>query len=157
MSQGDKDHAKVFPIPPLLYVVPLIAGIGLHMAIPVRILPIGWLQFATGLPVMGIALIILVTAVREMRRAGTAIDPGDATIAIVTGGPFRFSRNPLYLTLATAYVGIALSVNALWPLAFLPISLIMITVWVISGEEKYLEGKFGEEYLLYKRRVRRWL
>ena len=92
-----------------------------------------------------------------MRRAGTNVNPRDPTTAIVVEGPFRFSRNPLYLSLILAYLGITLLVNALWPLLLLPPLLVVLHWGVIAREERYLEAKFGESYRVYKARVRRWL
>ena len=82
---------------------------------------------------------------------------GLATTAVVRHGPFRFSRNPMYLSLTGLYVGIAVSVNALWVTVLLPVALVSIMVGVIAREESYLERKFGTEYTRYKTTVRRWL
>ena len=77
--------------------------------------------------------------------------------ALVINGPFQFTRNPLYLSLTLVYSGIALLVNAFWALLMLPFVLLVMRQGVIDREECYLERKFGEEYLRYKARVRRWL
>ena len=92
-----------------------------------------------------------------MRGAGTAVSAYKSTTSMVTGGSFQFSRNPMYLSLTMLYVGIAIVLKALWPLMLLPITLVGITLGVIKPEERYLERKFGQEYLSYKARVRRWL
>jgi protein-S-isoprenylcysteine O-methyltransferase Ste14 len=92
-----------------------------------------------------------------MRRAGTNIRPDQPTLALVTDGAFRFSRNPLYLAAAGLYVGVALLVHALWPLVLL-IPMLAVLQWgVVAREERYLEAKFGDAYRAYKARVRRWL
>ena len=103
-----------------------------------------------------ISLGFWIPAVLTLYRAGTAIEPGHATTTIVTHGPYRFSRNPLYLFFLASYIGIAISVNTAWPLFFIPVIVVLISR-VISQEERYLEGKFGQEYLDYKAKVRRWL
>jgi protein-S-isoprenylcysteine O-methyltransferase Ste14 len=87
-----------------------------------------------------------------MRRAGTNIRPDQPTLALVTDGAFRFSRNPLYLAATGLYVGVALLVDALWPLV-----LLIPMLAVVAREERYLEAKFGDAYRAYKARVRRWL
>jgi protein-S-isoprenylcysteine O-methyltransferase Ste14 len=92
-----------------------------------------------------------------MRRAGTNIKPSQPTTAIVQTGPFRFSRNPLYISLTLFYLGVCLMFNALWPLLLLPPLLVVVQRGIIYREERYLEAKFGEEYRDYRRRVRRWL
>lgn len=86
-----------------------------------------------------------------MNRAGTKVDPREPTTAIVTGGPYRFTRNPLYLSMTLIYSGITALFDAL------PGVLRIMRRGVIEREERYLEGKFGDEYLNYKAQVRRWI
>lgn len=93
----------------------------------------------------------------RMRRMKTNVDPYRPTTAIVESGPFRFSRNPLYVSLALLYAAIALLARATLPLVLLPAVLAIVQRGVISREERYLERKFGAAYLTYKSRVRRWL
>ena len=76
---------------------------------------------------------------------------------MVTDGPYRYSRNPLYLRVTLLYLGFAFLVNDVWLLAVLPLVLIVLYVGVIRREERYLEAKFGDEYRAYKATVRRWL
>ncbi len=92
-----------------------------------------------------------------MRRAGTNVRPDQPTLALVFDGPFRFTRNPLYLAATGLYLGIALLVDALWPLLLLVPVLAVLRWGVVAREERYLEAKFGEPYRAYKARVRRWL
>lgn len=92
-----------------------------------------------------------------MRRAHTNIDPRQPTTTIVVEGPYRFTRNPIYLSLTLLYSGLTVLFNALSGLLLLPIALIILRRGVIEREERYLERKFGEQYLSYKQRVRRWL
>ena len=76
---------------------------------------------------------------------------------IATEGPFRYTRNPAYLSMTMMYTGIAALANALWAIIVLPVALLVIQRGVIEREERYLERKFGGEYLSYKARVRRWI
>ena len=92
-----------------------------------------------------------------MRRAQTPVDPYSPSTAIVVEGPYRYTRNPLYLALTLFYLALASIVNSVWPLLLLPLVLLVIQRGVIAREERYLEQKFGEQYLRYKSRVRRWL
>ena len=94
---------------------------------------------------------------RTFRRAGTPVDVRRPTTRVVTDGPFRFSRNPGYLSLTGMYVGLTAVTDALWPLVFLPGVLLAVQRGVIKREERYLERKFGEDYLAYKARTRRWI
>ena len=92
-----------------------------------------------------------------MHRAGTNVRPDRPTTAIVVDGPFRYTRNPLYLATTGLYVGVSLLVDALWPLVLLPPMLAIIEWGVIRREERYLDAKFGDTYRAYRSRVRRWL
>jgi protein-S-isoprenylcysteine O-methyltransferase Ste14 len=92
-----------------------------------------------------------------MKRAGTNVDPREPTTTIVTGGPYRFTRNPLYLSMTLVYAGITALANALPAALLLPAVLAFMRRGVIEREERYLERKFGDEYMDYKARVRRWI
>ena len=92
-----------------------------------------------------------------MKRAGTNVRPDQPSLAIVTDGPFRFSRNPMYLATTGLYLGTTLLVNTPWPLVLLPPMLLILHWGVVRREERYLEAKFGEPYRAYKSRVRRWV
>jgi protein-S-isoprenylcysteine O-methyltransferase Ste14 len=96
--------------------------------------------------------------VRTMRGADTTLDV-DKPVSrlVVQDGPFRYSRNPGYLSLAMIYAGIAILRNALWAILLLPLVVLLTQRELIEREERYLERAFGEEYLAYKRRVRRWV
>jgi protein-S-isoprenylcysteine O-methyltransferase Ste14 len=92
-----------------------------------------------------------------MQRANTNIDPYKPVTTVVTEGPFRYTRNPIYLALALLSAGIAFIANTFWVLLLLPFALLLINFGVIEREERYLENKFGKQYLDYKARVRRWV
>ncbi len=141
----------------MIFLVPLVAGLVLHIEFPVYLLPQVWLQLAIGLPLIGIGIVLNASADTTMGNAGTNPDPSKPATVLVTYGPFRFSRNPQYLSVIVLYRGIAISANALWPMVLLSGSLLVITYGVIKREERYLERKFGDEYLRSKARVRRWL
>ena len=100
---------------------------------------------------------IVCGAVATFRRVGTTPHPAGPTTALAVGGPYRFTRNPMYLSLVFITVGLALLANALWPLVLLPVVIVIVRWTVIDREERYLTAKFGEEYLQYKARVRRWM
>jgi len=157
MSPDDTSGVRV--LPPLVYFIGLTAGLLLDRAWPVRIVPpamapvfgvAGWVLVAIG-------LLLPISAVILFRRAGTTPVPTRPTTALAFGGPYRFTRNPMYLGLALVQTGVALIANALLPVVFLVPVLFVIRRYVIDREERYLERKFGESYLSYKRRVRRWL
>ena len=111
---------------------------------------------------MGGALVVLGLGITGwgrtlMARAGTNVNPFQPTTALVTTGPFRFSRNPLYVGLTLAYLGGALLTNSVWVLALLVPVLLVMHYGVVRREERYLEAKFGDAYRAYRGRVRRYL
>lgn len=148
--------AGVIAPPPLIYLAGLVAGLVASALVPRPILPEG-LRYAVGIPLIAAAVALVVWGVRTMRRAGTPVRPTDPTTALVTTGPFRFSRNPLYTSLTLCYAGIALAAESLWAILLLLPVLVVIRRGVIDREERYLEGKFGADYSQYKARVRRWV
>lgn len=110
-----------------------------------------------GLALMAIGAALAIWGVLTFRRAGTTILPFRAATAMVRDGPYRVTRNPMYVGMALAYAGFSLVFNTVWPLLVLPLVLIAMVRLVISREEAYLEAVFGEDYRAYKRDVRRWL
>ena len=149
------DAAGVIAPPPLIFLGGLAVGIGLELALGSSVPDaVQWIV-GTLLVLAGLALLLFFE--RAFSRRETAAEPWKPTTAIVTDGVYRFTRNPGYLGMALVYAGIALLADALWALAPLPLVLILIDRGVVAREERYLERKFGEEYLGYKRGVRRWV
>ncbi len=146
-----KDRAGVIAPPPLIYVAFFLAGWMFRHALPRwGSPPIGWALIAIG-------LISISRGAMEMFRARTHIDVYKPTKTLVTTGPFRFSRNPLYVSLTLLYAGAALAMGLTAALALLPLVLGIVHFGVIRREERYLEEKFGEAYRAYCQRVRRWI
>jgi protein-S-isoprenylcysteine O-methyltransferase Ste14 len=153
---GGKDTVQVIAPPPLIFLAFILIGFLLYWLWP--------LPFAIGMAynILGVVLIVVPIAIAIWARnlfirAGTNVEPYKPTTTIVDKGPFAYTRNPLYLCLFVLYFGIALLVGNLW-LVLLAVPLFFIMLYgVILREERYLEAKFGESYLSYKRRVRRWL
>jgi protein-S-isoprenylcysteine O-methyltransferase Ste14 len=156
MSDEERDNPGVVAPPPLIYAGALGVGLLLNRLRPVGFLPDG-LRRGFGLALFVGGGVIGSLGLREMSRAGTNVDPYKPTTAIVEGGPYRFTRNPLYVGLTLMYAGIAAFANALPAAVLLPGVLAIMRRGVIEREERYLERKFGEEYLRYKGRVRRWI
>ena len=151
------DHAGVVVFPPLLFAGCLASGLMLHWFWPI----------ATGIPwvprvvVAGLALVIAAAlglgGERALHGAGTNVRPDRPTTAVVSDGVYRFTRNPLYLALLHVYAAVALFTDALWPFALWVVMLPVLTRGIVEREERYLERKFGQPYLDYKSRVRRWI
>jgi len=154
-DQPRKQDTRPFPVPPLLYVVPLAVGVGMHVISPARFLP-GVIGLAAGVPVIVLGVVLFSWAVATMYRAGTSPQPSRPVSTLVTWGPFRYSRNPIYVAYTLAYLGTALMVASTWVLALLPLALALVQWLSIGSEERYLEDRFGETYRDYKSRVRRW-
>ncbi len=156
MSDPSADTPGVVVFPPLLVATTLGAGLLFNWLLPWQVLPALPARLVGGLLVIAGGVVLAWGAI-TMRRAGTHIDPRQPSLTLVTDGPFRFSRNPLYLANIGIYLGIALLFNALWPLPLL-VPLLLVLRWgVIQREERYLGAKFGEPYRAYCTRVRRWL
>lgn len=153
------DHADVRIVPPLVYLAALVLGFLLQWRWPVPLAREEGVAVFLGI---GIALFVVgvwlvAQALRGFRAANTSPVPVRPTTALVLRGPYRYTRNPMYLGMLLVSAGITLAANALWPLLFLPIVIGVINRKVILREEKYLSRKFGGEYEVYKRRTRRWI
>ena len=152
----NQDNPGIRVPPPLIYLLPLAAGSVLDRRWHVPFLPrgvarpLGWALFGSSWLVGGWFM-------RTIEKAGTPIRTDRPVERLVTDGPFRYTRNPGYLGLAMLYAGIAVLRNSLWAILLLPVVVCVIQREVIGREERYLERTFGEEYLAYKARVRRWV
>jgi protein-S-isoprenylcysteine O-methyltransferase Ste14 len=151
-----QDTAGVVAPPPLIFLAGLAVGFGLDALLPGVDLP-ALVQWGLGVLLVLAGLGLLLWFNTLFSRTGTAVEPWKPTTAIVTTGPYRMTRNPAYLGMALTYIGIAAMSSAVWVLLPLPMVLAVIDRGVIAREERYLERKFGEEYLGYKRSVRRWI
>ncbi len=157
MGTTMNDKAKVKVPPPLFFLTPLAGGLALQMVFPLRFLPAGSLQLAIGVSIAIIGLAFSLIAARTLVRAKTDLMFTKSTTAVVIRGPYQISRNPIYAGASLMYVGVAIALNSLWSLGLFPAAILLILLGAILPEERYLEQKFGREYLTYKSRVRRWL
>lgn len=156
-QQRTPDHANVIALPPLIYGGVLLLAALLHWQYPLSLGERGTWHWLAGAVLMTAGLFLALWGKHTLDRAGTCVHPGGSTRTIVSSGPFRFSRNPLYLALTGIYLGLALLLNNVWALLLLPLLLWLMHSGVIRREERYLERKFGEEYRRYLREVRRYL
>src|SRR4051794_31649304 len=153
-SNETPDTPGVVAPPPLIYAGALSAGLLAKTLFPARFLPHA-ITRVFGWPLLGAGLLLVILGFRALRNAGTNVDPYEPATTLVTEGPYRFTRNPLYLGLTLVYSGITVLANALWAALLLPFVLVVMRRGVIDREEHYLERIFGEEYTRYKARVRR--
>jgi protein-S-isoprenylcysteine O-methyltransferase Ste14 len=153
------DNDGVVVLPPAVFLAALLGGYAVwwfwpapivppELSLPVRV--IGGLAAVTG-------LVLMVAAVTSFSRAGTTPTHWEPTTRIVSSGPYQRTRNPMYIGMALVQAGLAMLGNALWPLLLVIPAIWIVQTQVVAREERYLEGKFGRDYLDYKARVRRWI
>ncbi len=154
-SELDRPHTWV--LPPAPYALALLAawwlkrqGHALPLDLGPAARPLAWLLVTAGLG-------LFVWTLYTFWRHHTTVNPYKAVAELCTGGPFAFSRNPIYVGDWLIYLGLAAGLGSFWPLVFAPLVWAIIRVGVIRHEEAHLEAKFGDAYRAYKARVRRWL
>ena len=157
MTTSDNDNPGVIAFPPLIWLIGAVVSALVHFFL-IR-LPIMSYHFSL---VCGILLVILapalaLSALVTMKAAGTNVDPAKPALTIVRGGPFRFTRNPMYLALSLLQVALGFFLNDWITLLFVVPLALILHYGVILREERYLTAKFGEPYLELKREVRRWI
>lgn len=157
MTTGSGSGAKVTPVPPpVIYVLAFAVGLVLHAVTDDRIggrPATAWL----GAVFIACGLVLAAGVVSMFVRAHTTVIPHRRVSALVTSGPLRFSRNPMYTAFALVTIGAALVIGTWWPLVTLIPALLVIGFAVIGPEERYLAETFGEDYAAYRAKVRRWL
>jgi protein-S-isoprenylcysteine O-methyltransferase Ste14 len=153
----DTDKSNAVIRPPIAWALAILAGLGIDRLMPLPFLgaavPAAWIGGA----VFVFAFALAIWAIRTIRAAGTRVETTMPTTAIVSGGPYAFTRNPIYLGMFLGQIGLAIAFNSLWVLITLIAFYAVIRYGVVAREEAYLERKFGETYLDYKSRVRRWV
>ena len=156
MSPNQADSPGVRVPPPLVFLGGLGIGLALSTWAPTEYLgrtiarPLGGV-------LIGLGVLLALSAFRAFFQARTNIRPDRPSSALVRTGPYRFTRNPMYLSLTIVYVGVAVMMQSLWSLLLLPLVVFLIRTKVIAREEAYMERRFGAEYLRYKSEVRRWI
>lgn len=153
-APADAEDLRVIAPPPLLFAAGLALGAALDRALPLAAPPrIPW----AGIVLAAAGLGLILWAGATFRAAKTTVLPYGRATFLVPGGPYRFSRNPMYLGMGAIYAGLALATGGVWAYLLLPLVLVTLHRGVIAREERHLEARFGEAYLAYKARVRRWL
>ena len=154
---GTADTAQVLVRPPLAWGLAVVAGFALDRLAPLPFLPAdlpgGWL----GAMVFLLALGLFAWAIATMTGAGSNVPTSRPTTTIVETGPYRFTRNPIYLGMFLGLIGLSIASDNLWLLMVLAPFALVIRYGVVAREEAYLDRKFGDVYRGYRSRVRRWL
>jgi protein-S-isoprenylcysteine O-methyltransferase Ste14 len=156
MKAKEVDSPGVIAFPPLIFLVAVVIGLALHFVSPDRIghrsicIPVG-------IVLASAAGAFAASARAVMTRAGTNVRPDRPALAIVRDGPYRYTRNPMYLSLCTLQVGIGFLVGGWMIIACVVPLALVLHFGVILREERYLERKFGAIYVEYRNGVRRWI
>lgn len=162
MSQSEHtsatDRANSFPWPPVLVILAVAVALGLN-----RVMPISWPGLDDGpAHVIGIAigtagLILIASAITTLRRHNTTVMPDKTATTLVTSGPYHMFRNPIYLGEVMVMFGLAELTKNIWFVAAGILLALAVTWLQILPEERHLEARFGNDYLDYKQRTRRWI
>jgi protein-S-isoprenylcysteine O-methyltransferase Ste14 len=156
MSKVNSDAPNVKIIPPLVYVAGIVVGLLVSRWLPIAVIP-NQAAWIIGGVLIFCGAILAGSAIFKFKGAGTTVRPDRAASSLVIAGPYRITRNPMYLGLALVYLGIAIADQSIWALILLPIILFIIQRRAIEPEEAFLERRFGADYGRYKANVRRWL
>ncbi len=143
-------------LPPVFFAVALAGMVALHWLAPLAEplpAPLSWLGFVPAL--LGVAMIL--AAARRFERAGTTIKPFRRSSSLVREGPYRFTRNPMYLGMVLVLLGVALGLGSVTPFLVLPVFVVLIQRRFVRAEEALLAEVFGADYDAYRRQVRRWI
>jgi protein-S-isoprenylcysteine O-methyltransferase Ste14 len=151
------DTAQVVVRPPIAWLLAVVVGLALNWLMPLPFMPIALPALWIGGAVFAVAAALLAWAIAAITQAGSNVPTNTPTTTIVDTGPYRFTRNPIYLAMFLGLVGLALAFDSLWLLAVLVPFAFVIRYGVVAREEAYLERKFGDVYRRYRSRVRRWL
>ena len=142
--------------PPLIYAASILCGIGLDKLRP-QPMPFDIQGPLYAAAILLVVLLLAALCLYEFHKAGTDVRPDKPDSALITSGPYCFTRNPLYIGLTLVQVAAAAWLDNAWVLGMAPVSVFIINMYAIKREERYLEQLFGQAYLDYKQQVRRWL
>jgi protein-S-isoprenylcysteine O-methyltransferase Ste14 len=156
MSSSDDTPGIGFH-PPLLHAAAFAAGWAIDRFVLAIRLPGGSAMATAGIALALVGIALALWGAWTMYRARTGIPVHHKVNALVTGGPFAFTRNPLYMAINLIYAGVACALLMLWPLLLMPLVLVALQLLVIDREERFLARRFPESYPAYRARVRRWL
>ena len=154
---GPSDTPNAIVRPPLVLAAAIVAGLLLDWIYPLKFVPASVPHGWAGGALFAAGLALAIWAITTFSRAGTSVETIKPSTKIVAHGPYRWTRNPIYLGMMLGLIGLAIGFDTLWILLALIAFYLVIRYGVIAREEAYLERKFGDVYLRYKSQVRRWL
>lgn len=158
-TMNNIDHANVAIRPPFLFLGALVLGCLLTLLFPLgtRLASPNRLALTVGLVFVVLGFVLGILAARRFRLAGTPVPTDRQVTALVTVGPYWFTRNPIYIGLILVYFGLSIILTSFWALVLLVPVVMILQRGVVAREEAYLENKFGDAYRAFKARVPRWL
>ncbi len=151
------DHSGVIVPPPAIFLLLFLIGAWLDRRVTLPFAVPTALGRVLGVVLAACGGVLLAWSFRRFWAAGTSVVPVKPTTALVIAGPYRFTRNPIYLGVLALYAAVAFSFRLVWPLLLVPVVIWVVNAYVIAREERYLGAKFGDEYQQYCARVRRWI
>ena len=154
--KSKEDSAHILAAPPFFFIVPLLVGAVVEYFVPTSLLPT-LPSIIIGLLFSWASLPFIILSLRSFYKVKTAFDARRTTTTLVTSSIYKISRNPAYLSLVLFYIGLSFLINSIWILILVIAVIFSLQKFCIEREEKYLEGKFGSQYLEYKKQVRRWM
>ena len=157
MAEPAEDHADVRILPPVLFLGSIAVGVLIQFAIPLGFAQGSGLRVGIGLLAVALGFAEIAWAFTVMRRTHQDPDPRKPSPELIPSGPYRYSRNPMYVGMTLIQTGIGVALGNLWILLLLVPTLFILQRGVIEKEEAYLQRRFGDSYLRYRNSVRRWL
>lgn len=157
LIKPEKDSAHVQYPPPLVMILLIFIGRLIQQFWPLEIDSTSDRSRILGAILIPVSLLLILKCAKKFRDAGTHIEPWKSTSSLQRNGPYRFSRNPIYLGLSGMSLGFALVFNSVWVLMGALGMILFLNFYVIPKEEAYLRTKFGTTYTDYLKRVRRWI
>jgi protein-S-isoprenylcysteine O-methyltransferase Ste14 len=163
MPDQEKNGVRINPVMrlpvPWVFILAYLIGfvVQLYLPIPIRSPEIVRAVLIAGLILVVIGVAVAFSALGIFRKRSTTTIPFETPTSLVTSGPYRFTRNPMYVGLTLVYLGVAGTRAEIWPVIVLPVMLAYINFIVIPVEERHLQDAFGDAYANYGARVRRWL
>jgi protein-S-isoprenylcysteine O-methyltransferase Ste14 len=156
MSGNNPDAPNVKIIPPLVYLAGVVIGFLATIWMPTKVVP-NLVAWTVGGILVFCGAVLTGSAVLKFKDVGTTVRPDRAASTLVIAGPYKITRNPMYLGLASVYLGVSIAGQSVWALILLPVVLTIIKRRAIEPEEAFLEKCFGADYIGYKEKVRRWI
>jgi protein-S-isoprenylcysteine O-methyltransferase Ste14 len=158
--QKDASISPLMRVPvPWVFILVYLVGVAVQRIVPI-VIPLpepAWIIRVAGFALVGVGIAVAVSALGIFRKTNTTTVPHETPSTLVISGPYRFTRNPMYVGLTLIYIGVDGTRLEIWPAIVLPLLLAYINFVVIPVEEKNLRGVFGDDYQKYGEKVGRWL